>query len=146
MAKESKNTAKFSVPFRGGMETEKGYLKHKPATAKTYPDEKEFAFFSFTTEGIEVDDVKALESGRLALARAKVVKDEMGYLKGKYGIGGITQEDKAVLRGMLDITSDIDVIVAALQKGNRPVLKAMSADQIADLIDSLDEEEETNGD
>ena len=142
MAKEAKSTAKFSVPYRAGMEAENGYLKHKPSTAKTFPDEKEFAFFQFSTDDITVDDKKALEVGRLALARAAVVKDQLGFLKGKYGIGGITQEDKAVLRGMLDITSDLDVIMLALQKGGRAVLRAMSKEQIQDLIDGLDDEEE----
>jgi len=142
MAKEAKNLAKFSVPYRDGMENENGYINHKPFSTKTFPDEKEFAFFKFSTDGVSVNDEKALIVGRLALARAQVVKENMGLLKVKYGLGGITNEDKAVLRGMLDITSDIDVIMAALAKGNRSVLKAMSAEQISDLIANLEDEED----
>lgn len=112
---EVKGTAKFSLPFREGMEGKKYYVETKTVEteSKTYPGEKVFAYFACpftsTTEAIiaemKTTQEKMLVAGCCTKKQNAFRLAVMGDYGKEFGIevagGGVGKQDTKLITGMV---------------------------------------------
>jgi hypothetical protein len=133
MSEEKQELAKFSLPYREGMELEAGYVDTYLASYKTYQSEPKdekglsrFVHFAFSVDdSIIIDDKKALEHGRKVLRRNATAVVQLAIVGKKYGIAtagtskgatALTDNDKESLKGFFELSTNYKKIQVCVQK------------------------------